>query len=756
VLASFMMLTSLSLMIHHQADYQRGRKMNRTILLIFTIILLSAHHIFSADHPSLIITKEEATQIKASMGKLPLLNRSIEMIKKTVDQAMTKPMEVPQPGEAGGYEHERHKQNYREMQQAGILFTITGEEKYARFVRDMLLEYARLYPTLGKHPLAHNQAPGKLFHQMLNETVWLTYTSMAYDCIYDWLDQATRDKIEKNVFRIIIDWFITENHHEFNRIHNHGTWTVCSIGLIGYVLNDQNLVDMALYGTEKDGKGGFLKQLDLLFSPDGYYMEGPYYVRYAMRPFFFFAEAIERNQPELKIYDYRNQILKKAYYSAVQTTFPNGVFPPINDASRTMDIKDVGVVLANSLVYSRYGADPNLLAVAEIQNEVLVNGLGLKLAQDYTNTKNIPDMNWGSIEFTDGYDGNQGGLGILRNGTGDSQSMLLMKYGVHGEGHGHFDKLHFIFYDQGREVIPDYGFSRWINIEPKFGGRYLPENKSYAMQTIAHNTVTVDQTCQNNFDRKQADEMSGERHFFNATNPNVQVMSARADDYYPGVKMQRTMLLIKVDRLDYPVIVDLFRLTSDKMHTYDYPIHHRGQLITKNFEYQAYHKTQQPMGEDFGYQHIWNEASAQVSESPKITWLDGNRYYSLVSAAIPQTEIIFGRTGANDPNFNLISEPMFIIRHQAQNHLFATLIEPHGYFNEAREQSDNARGDIFDVKVVGHNNEGSVLDVLGKNDLHWRIIVNNGKASEREQHSVVFGGKKYSWTGNFKVDLEVK
>jgi hypothetical protein len=72
-----------------------------------------------------------------------------------------------------------------------------------------------------------------------------------------------------------------------------------------------------------------------------------------------------------------------------------------------------------------------------------------------------------------------------------------MKYGVHGEGHGHFDKLHFIFFDSGREVVPDYGFSRWINIEPKFGGRYLPENDSYAMQTIAHNTVVVDQTSQN-------------------------------------------------------------------------------------------------------------------------------------------------------------------------------------------------------------------------------------------------------------------
>lgn len=730
--------------------------MNRIVLFIFIIILLINQQGFSTNRPSLIITKQEAAEIKAALGKYPLLDHSIEMMKNTVKLALSSLMEVPPPGEAGGYEHEKHKQNYREMQQAGILFTITGEEKYARFVRDMLIEYAKLYPTLGRHPLAHNQAPGKLFHQMLNETVWLTYTSMAFDCIYDWLDQATRDKIEQNVFRIIIDWFITENHHEFNRIHNHGTWTVCSIGMIGFVLDDQNLVDMALYGTEKDGNGGFLKQLDLLFSPDGYYMEGPYYVRYAMRPFFLFAEAIERNQPELKIYDYRNQILKKAYYSAVQTTFPNGVFPPINDASRTMDIKDVGIVLANSLVYSRYGADPNLLAVAKIQNEVLVNGAGLELAQDFTSADNIPDMDWGSIEFTDGYDGKQGGLGIFRMGTGENQSMLLMKYGVHGAGHGHFDKLHFIFFDQGREVIPDYGFCRWINIEPKFGGRYLPENKSYAMQTIAHNTVTVDQNCQNNFDRKQADSMSGTRHFFDVSDPKIQVMSARADDYYPGMKMQRTMFLIKDDRLAFPVIVDLYRLTSAKIHQYDYPIHHRGQLITANFQYQSNDNSQQPLGENFGYQHIWNEASAHINESPKITWLDGNRYYSLVSAVAPNTEIIFGRTGANDPNFNLTSEPMFIIRHQARDHLFATVTEPHGYFNEAREQSNNARGDILDVKVIGHNDAGSVIEVVGKNDLHWRITVNNGKASETEKHSVVFEGKKFSWVGNFKVELNVK
>jgi len=273
-----------------------------------TAVLLSALTVSAAEHPSLIITKKEGLAIRAALSEYPLLKSSFDKVKSEVDNAISQPMDVPLPGEAGGYEHEKHKQNYRDMQQAGILFTITGDERYARFIHKMLMVYADLYPTLGPHPNAHQQAPGKLFHQMLNETVWLTYTSQAYDCIYDWLTPEDRAHFEKNIFRQIIDWFIIDNAHEFDRIHNHGTWSVASIGMIGYVIGDQNLVDMALYGTNKKGEGGFLKQLDLLFSPDGYYMEGPYYIRYALRPFFLFAEAIERNQPDHGIYKYRYQV----------------------------------------------------------------------------------------------------------------------------------------------------------------------------------------------------------------------------------------------------------------------------------------------------------------------------------------------------------------------------------------------------------------------------------------------------------------
>ena len=110
---------------------------------------------------------------------------------------------------------------------------------------------------------------------------------------------------------------------------------------------------------------------------------------------------------------------------------------------------------------------------------------------------------------------------------------------------------------------------------------------------------------------------------------------------------------------------------------------------------------QKPVGEDFGYQHIWNDASASVATSPAITWLDGHRYYSAISATSGNSDVIFGRTGANDPNFNIISEPLFILREKAKSHLFASAIEAHGFFDEAKESSKQARPVIKAVKVIG-------------------------------------------------------
>ena len=113
------------------------------------------------------------------------------------------------------------------------------------------------------------------------------------------------DYLNKTLFRPYADFLSVETPQYFNRVHNHSTWGNVAVGMIGLVMDDDELVNRALYGLkkedvdykakdndggfifDKDGKAGFLANLDSPFSPDGFYTEGPYYQRYAIWDFSF-------------------------------------------------------------------------------------------------------------------------------------------------------------------------------------------------------------------------------------------------------------------------------------------------------------------------------------------------------------------------------------------------------------------------------------------------------------------------------------
>ena len=127
--------------------------------LIFAAVLLPAVS-HAQQHPSIFITRAEAAAIRANAARYPLLERTLNDAKAMMATAFAAPMDVPQPGEAGGYAHERHKQNYREMQTAGTLYAITGQPRYAAFVRDMLDKYAVLPPVIEAPVFPNNNPPG--------------------------------------------------------------------------------------------------------------------------------------------------------------------------------------------------------------------------------------------------------------------------------------------------------------------------------------------------------------------------------------------------------------------------------------------------------------------------------------------------------------------------------------------------------------------------------------------------------------------
>ena len=699
-------------------------------------------------HPNLTVTQADVQRINSSLKGVPLARKALDDLRNKMDLTLSKAMDVPIPKDAGGgYTHEQHKRNYQAMYDAGLLYQLTNEEKYFIFVKEMLLQYAELYPTLGIHPKRKEQTPGKLFWQSLNESVWLVHTIQAYDFVVNSLSQSEQDNIERNLLRPVANYLSVGQPKTFNKIHNHGTWAVAAVGMTGYVLGDETLVKQALYDLEQAGKGGFLRQIEQLFSPDGYYAEGPYYQRYALMPFVLFAKAIDVNQPELKIFEYRNNALLKAIETTIQLSY-NRLFFGINDAIKDKGIDTIELVHGVAIAY-QLTKDPTLLSIAKRQNQTLLTGYGFSVASAIDEGLAKP-FDYKSLLLRDGVDGDQGALAIFRNGDHLEHQALVMKNTSQGLGHGHYDKLHWMYFDNGNEIISDYGAARFLNIEAKYGGHYLPENNAFAKQTIAHNTLVVDEQSHFYGDFETAQASAPTINFY-ADKDEIKITSASIDNAYKGVVLNRTMAMINTQSLDHPLIVDVFKVSSDDNHQYDLPIFYQGQLIAHSNKLNANSKRLGPLGSRNGYQYLWKRGVAKV-DTPlaQLTWLNDGRFYTYSMVGQAGMEMIFAQLGANDPNFNLRAESALIQRvENAKDMTFVSVLETHGEYNGTAEYTTGASSRIVSIhKSVLPEYTLVDLELLGGEKL---LLALAQDTDLDHAHEIEHKGLKVSWSGPYTL-----
>lgn len=665
-----------------------------------------------------------------------------------VEEMMEAGINVPEPvDQGGGYTHEQHKRNYRAMYLGGHLYRLTGEQKYADFVRDMLLEYADLYPTLGDHPARSNQNSGRLFWQVLNDAVWLVNSVQGYEQIRDTLDAATRERIDTEVFRRAAHFLSVDSSRTFNLIHNHATWATAGVGMTGYVLGDDDLVEHALMGSNRDGATGFLRQTELLFSPDGYYTEGPYYQRYALMPFMVFAGAIARNEPERDIFGHRDGILRKALLSTIQQTY-DGRFFPFNDALKDKSLRTEELYQGVAIGYAITG-DPTLLDIARWQGRTVISPEGLELSRALA-AGEAEEFPFRSLLLSDGPEGDQGAVAILRSGAQPGHMALVAKNTSQGMGHGHFDKLTWQLYANGHEILRDYGAARFLNIEAKAGGRYLPENESWAKQTIAHNTLALDETSHFGGDVDIAEQIAPRQVMFSDT-PGLQASSALIAGAYADTTMRRTLVMAEIPGLQFPIVVDFMSADAAASHQYDLPVHYTGHLMETGFESTSYTQARPVLGEDEGYQHIWVDARARPQPGEGfLTWLFDNRFYTYRFATDGQTEIILGETGASDPSFNLRREPLAILRREGTGGVrFASVLEPHGLFDGATEQTVASRSRIANLQHGADGTHEAVIVTLL--DGHQFAVAVSPESADGSPHSLVIDGREIRWTGKLAL-----
>lgn len=676
------------------------------------------------EHPSIMLTKKNIEAVKRGTETYPLLKKSYRKIKSDADKAIAEPVNVPVPKDGGGgFTHEQHKKNYTAILNCGIAYQLSGDKKYAAYVEQLLLKYASEYKKWPLHPKSKDgHQGGRIFWQGLNDFVWQVYTIQGYDLVYNAISATNRKTIESGLFEPILQFITKDCSETFNKIHNHATWAVAAVGMTGYVLHEPEYVQMALKGSAKDGKSGYLAQVDQLFSPDGYYTEGPYYQRYALLPFVIFAKTINNYQPELNIFKYRNQLLSKAIQTSLQLTYTDGTFFPINDAIKGKTYESTELVYGVDIAYTDIKSDPDLLDVASKQNEVIVSDAGLKVAADLAAGKSTPFV-YRTQLINDGATGQEGGLGILRSGTNEDQQTILIKAASQGMGHGHFDRLNLLYYDNGVEVFPDYGSARFINIEAKKGGDYLDENKTWAKQTVAHNTLVVDQTSNYKANATAAQQTAAEILYFK-DGGTLKVVSAKEDNAYPDVQMKRTTALLKVKELEKPLVIDVFQVNSGKAHQYDLPFWYKGHLVDSSVGTNAAATELKPLGTRYGYEHIWLNSSKEVpGKAAALTILNNKRFYTVNYAAANQMSLKLITLGANDPDMNLVESKAFMLSSSGnKDQVYFTITEAHGSTDPVSETTKGAESQVTELKINSSDQKQVDLSFKVKGKLyHYQV-----------------------------------
>lgn len=688
------------------------------------VVLVSFCAVFSSValaqvHPSLMLTKANVAAVKKGIASYPLLGQSFQTVKAAADKALLEPITVPVPQDGGGgYTHEQHKRNYSNMLNCGIAYQISGDKKYADYVSKMLLNYAAQYQKWPLHPKSKNKADaGRIFWQCLNDFVWQIYTIQAYDLAYNGIAASERKTIEGKLFMPILKFFTEDKVEVFNKIHNHGTWNLAAVGITGYVLNKRDYVEKALKGSNKDGKSGYLAQVDQLFSPDGYYMEGPYYQRYALLPFILFAKAINNYEPQRKIFEYRNQLLAKAIQTSLQTSYTDKTFFPINDAIKDKTYESVELVYGVDLAYADIKPEVDLLDIARQQNRVIVSDAGLKVAADLAAGKAKP-FKYQSLWIRDGGKGDEGGVGILRYGANTDQQAVLLKASSQGMGHGHFDRLNLLYYDNTTEIFPDYGSARFLNIDTKNGGGYLPENNTWAKQTVAHNALVVDETSHFDAELDPASLASPQLLYFN-NSPDLKVVSATEPKAYKDVQMTRTAALVKLEGMEKPLLIDVVQAKSDKNHQYDLPFWYKGQLVNTSFPVKAVTNQLSALGNKNGYQHLWLNASNKLqSQSGLVGLLVKKRFYTTHFVSNNPLEVKLVSIGANDPEMNLVDGKAFMLRSSGQHQTFVNITETHGGTDPINETVAAALPSISELKLLQSDEQKTTVTFKFKNRVY--------------------------------------
>lgn len=649
------------------------------------------------EHPCLLLTRQEAAELRAALPRTERGKAALEALVKVADAALGAPMEFPDPkgplaqvkdrGDEVAKRHDRLSLNAGTL---GVAYAFTGDAKYARRAAEILLGYAQRYAEYPEHKGVNRSDTGKVMGQRLSEAMWLIPLIESYDYLWDSgaLKPADRQAVQEKLLRpaITFIWRKDPAVEVAERDRKDPNWRAAApprgtgkpVGnwlnyynsatlLAGAVMGDRNLVDLAA--------ANFRALLAQGIGSDGMWGEGAIgYQMFALTAMVTGFEAAARQGVDLWGAD--GARMKLLFDSPLRYAYPDGTAPGINDSGRTR-FGDWSTMVYD-YAYLRY-RDPAYAFLTNASPRQLHMSQAVYFpTRVYETLPEPPATAYGSTVF------DSLGYAILRN----SGAYALVDYGPHGGVHGHYDKLNLVLFGRGAEKGEELGG------EPVFHRYEDPLHDQWTVQTVAHNTLTVDESSQV--------PCAGKLLVFE-DGPGMKGVRAEALAA-PGALLDRTVLLAD------DLVLDLYHGRSAYRRTWDRTFRYHGTMTPAP-------TPGRPLGARDGYQHLKAADPLPVEQAWKAAWTTPAGRLDLTLAGAPGQQVI----PAEGPD----REQMALARQSGERADFGAVLALKGWGSAVKSARLVPPGSVEASALEVEQEDGTLTKVVvarGRPGAEWQAL----------------------------------
>ncbi|TCW17534.1 alginate lyase [Raoultella sp. BIGb0138] len=361
----------------------------------------------------------------------------------------------------GAWWRELNGRNASACYRLGLLWHLTGNRRYADKVAELLTGYADAYPEYEVHGNIPHNGPGKMNAQTLCEANCILDMALGYDFVAETLSAEQQQHIRQRLLRCAADFL---RAHRSPQVHNHEVKINAALAVLGFILGDDQLLDIAVNQTY-----GLRWQLENGLLEEGLWFEGSiHYHYYALQGFFAFEKLARGTRWSLIDGPWYPKMLN----FPLALLLPDGTFPLLNDClagQETLQHNDIYEFAWHIWGDLRYAAVLNDTVGGEMTLDAL-------LWRDRPLPAAIPALIPQESLYAPG-----AGLTLWRRP--EQKRVVMIKHSPYGGEHDHYDRLSLLIWQNGRALLPDLGTTG-------YGARM---HYDYYKQSATHNTLSVNQ-----------------------------------------------------------------------------------------------------------------------------------------------------------------------------------------------------------------------------------------------------------------------